>query len=194
MGISLAWVAVEALSVDETLRRLSLSQTGKDCDFPFNGVSSHALPGGWFLVAAMGCDHRIARPESMTALSKGCRAVACAVEEHVNFASTELWHDGQRVWLVQHEGDQDVENISQAGTPPARFFELLATVEPGDSQNLAGHFHMDIPLLLAKEITGFLHDECNPEIDSTPFEQLTDLAAKRKWWLPWRWFGSVQSG
>jgi len=45
---------------------------------------------------------------------------------------------------------------------------------------------MDIPLILAKEITGFSHEECNPEIDSTPFEQLTDLLAKRKWWRLWK--------
>jgi hypothetical protein len=122
----------------------------------------------------------------MAALSVGCRAVACAVEEHVNFASVELWTDGQRSWHVEHQGDQDVENISQAGAPPPRFFELLATVEPGDSENLKGHFHMDIPLLLAKEITGFQHDECNPEVDITPFEQLTDLAPRRPWWRIWK--------
>lgn len=185
MGISLAWVAVESLSVDEALRRLSLARTGKDCGYPFNGVSSHALPGAWFLVAARGCDHRIVRPESMAALSAGCRAVACAIEEHVNFASTELWQDGQRVWHVQHEGDRDVENISKAGVPPPRYFELLATVEPGDSENLEGHFHMDIPLLLAKDLTGFRHDEDNPDIDSTPFEQLIDLAPRRRWWRLW---------
>ena len=186
MGISLAWVAVEGTSVDEALRRLQLSRTGKSCEYPFNGVSGHALPGGWFLVMAMGCDHRIARPESMTTLSLGCRAVACAIEEHVNFASTEFWQHGHRVWLVQHEGDRDVENISHAGMPPPGFFDLLATVEPGDSENLKGHFHMDIPLLLAKQITGFQHDESNPEIDSIPLEQLTDLAPKRQWWRLWK--------
>lgn len=186
MGISLAWVAVETPDVEAALQRLSLSRTGERCVFPCKGVSGHALPGGWFLVAAMGCDHRIGRDQSLSALSQGCRAVSCAVEEHVNFASTELWQDGQRVWQVQHEGDRDVEHISHAGAVPARFYELLATVEPGDSENLDGHFHMDIPLLLAQDITGFRHDECNPAVDSTPFELLTDLAARRRWWRLWR--------
>lgn len=187
MGISLAWVAVESLPVDEALRRLSLARTGKDVEHSgFQGVSGHTLPGDWFLVAATPCDHRIGRAESLATLSKGCRAVACAIEEHVNFASTELWADGHQVWHVQHEGDRDVENISHAGALPIRFHELLATVEPGDSENLGGHFHMDIPLLLAKDLTGFLHEEFNPEIDSTPFEQLTDLVAVRRWWQLWR--------
>lgn len=186
MGISLAWVAVESLPVDEAFRRLLLARTGEPCEFQRVAASSHPLPDNWHLVAAMGCDHRVVRPESMATLSAGCRAVACSVEEHVNFASTELWSDGQRTWHVQHEGDQDVENMSYAGSPPPRFFELLSTVESGDSENLEGHFHMDIPLLLAKEITGFRHDECNPNIDSTPFERLIDLAPKRPWWRVWK--------
>jgi hypothetical protein len=186
MGISLAWVAVEALPVDEALRRLLLARTGEPCEFQHVTVSSHPLPYNWLLVTAMGCDHRVIRPESMAAISAGCRAVACSVEEHVNFASTELWSDGLRTWHVQHEGDRDVENITYAGSPPPRFFELLSTVESGDSENLQGHFHMDIPLLLAKDISGFRHDECNPDVDSTPFERLTDLAPKRPWWRVWR--------
>jgi hypothetical protein len=186
MGISLSWVAVEALPADEALLRLSLSRTGRSCVIPFKGVGSHPLPNSWFLVAAGRCDHRIANAASMSALSKNCRAVACAIEEHVNFASTELWQDGERVWHVQHQGDEDNENISFEGEVPQRFHELLTTVEPEDSESLDGHFHMDIPLILAKELSGFRHDESNPEFDSSPLEELTDLQAPRSWWKPWR--------
>jgi hypothetical protein len=186
MGISLSWVAVEALPAEEALSRLSLTRTARDCRYPFKGVASHALPDRWFLIAAGRCDHRIASAASMAALSNGCRAVACAIEEHVNFASTELWQDGARVWHVQHQGDEDSENISQEGKVPQRFHDLLATVEPEDSENLEGHFHMDIPLILAKEITGFRHDESNTEFDNTPFEELSELKTRASWWKPWK--------
>jgi hypothetical protein len=186
MGISLSWVAVKALPAEEALLRLSLTRTAKDCTYPFKGVASHALPNGWLLIAAGRCDHRIASAASMAALSTGCRAVACAIEEHVNFASTELWHDGARVWHVQHQGDEDSENISHQGEVPQRFHDLLATVEPQDSENLEGHFHMDIPLILAKEIAGFRHDESNAEFDRTPFEELSELRTKGSWWKPWK--------
>jgi hypothetical protein len=122
----------------------------------------------------------------MVALSKGCRAVACAVEEHVNFASAEVWQDGTRIWQVQHQGDEDNENISSEGKVPQRFHQLMATVEPEDSENLEGHFHMDIPLILAKELSGFRHDESNLVFDSTPFEELADLKATRSWWKLWK--------
>jgi hypothetical protein len=186
MGISLSWVAVEALPVDEALARLSLGGTAKNCTYPFYGVASHPLPGNWFLVAAARCDHRVANATSMTALSKGCRAIACAIEEHVNFASTELWEDGARIWHVQHQGDEDSENITAVGQLPQRFHELLATVESENSENLDGHFHMDIPLILAKEVAGFRHDESTPEFDGVPFEELTDLQVKSRWWKPWK--------
>jgi hypothetical protein len=186
MGISLSWVAVEALPANEVLTRLALGATAKSCAYPFKGVASHTLPGNWFLVAAARCDHRIANAASMAALSKGCKAIACAVEEHVNFASTELWEDGARVWHVEHQGDEDSENITSEGQLPQRFHELLATVEPEDSENLDGHFHMDIPLILAKEVAGFRHDESSPEFDGVPFEELADLQTKSSWWKPWK--------
>ena len=186
MGISLSWVAVEALPADEALLRLSLARTAKDVAYPFKGVASHALPNDWFLVAAGRCDHRIAHAASMSVLSKGCRAVACAVEEHVNFASAELWQDGARVWHVQHRGDEDSENMSAEGRLPPRFQELLATVESEGSENLDGHFHMDIPLMLAKELCGFRHDEANAEFDNTPFEELGEIKIQGSWRKPWK--------
>ena len=186
MGISLSWVAVEALSEDETLSRLSLTRTAKNCSYPFKGVASHVLPNQWFLVLAGRCDHRIANAASMSALSRGCRAITCAIEEHVNFASAQLWQDGEQVWSVQHQGDEDSENVSAKGKPPKRFDDLLAAVEPADSENLEGHFHMDIPLILAKELAGFRHDECNPEFDGVSFDELAELQAKGIWWKPWQ--------
>lgn len=130
MGISLTWVAVEALPADEALLRLSLVKTSKNCLYPFKGVASHSLPDDWFLVAAQRCDHRIANTASMSAFSKGCRAVACAIEEHVNFASAELWQDGARVWHVQHQGDEDNENISSQGQLPQRFRDYWPQSNP----------------------------------------------------------------
>jgi hypothetical protein len=186
MGISLTWVAAEALPADAVLARLSLGATARKCVYPFKGVASHALPNNWFLAAARRCDHRIANSESMTALSAGCRAVACAVEEHVNFASSELWQDGKRVWRVEHQGDEDPENMSAEGRLPPSFHELLASVERHDSERLDGHFHMDIPLILARELTGFRHDELNPAVDESPFDELDDLRARGGWWKFWK--------
>ena len=186
MGISLSWVATEALPANEALARLALTPTGNLVTFPFKGIATKPLPENWTLVTAGRCDHRVARPESMSALSPGCRAVACNIEEHVNYASAELWQDGNRVWRVEHQGEEDSTNMTSEGQPPRRFQALLLGVEPEDSENLDGYFHMDIPLMLAKEIVGFRHDVVNDTIDSTPFEELREMAKKKSWWKPWQ--------
>jgi hypothetical protein len=185
MGISLAWVAVESLEAELALERLLVSKTNRQCDFPFNGVASHALQNKWFLVAASRCDHRIVGAAGMAALSLGCRAVACAVEEHVNFSSCELWENGELIWSVMHKGSDDSENIAFHGRVPQRFNDLVASVEAEDSDNLEGHFHMDIPLILAKEISGFRHDEMNAEVGDIPFDVLHDQQYSRPWWRLW---------
>lgn len=185
MGVSLSWVAVQGLSAEYALSRLGLKHTGNTCSYPFKGIASHGLLADWFLVMAGRCDHRIGLPPSLSTLSAGCRLVACALEEHVNYASTALWQDGQLIWRVEHQGDLDPENMSCQGRVPQRFHDLLATVEPEDSENLEGHFHMDVPLILAKELTGFRHDESNPVLDNTPFDELLDLQPKTRWWKLW---------
>jgi hypothetical protein len=55
-----------------------------------------------------------------------------------------------------------------------------------DNDARDAYFHMDIPIILAKEITGYRYDEVNPEVDNTPFERLTDLLPKAPWWKFWR--------
>lgn len=186
MGISLSWVAAEALSANDALPRLALAATGNPIAFPFKGIATKQLPKDWILIAAGRCDHRIARQESMSVLSSGCRAVACNIEEHVNYASAELWQDGSRIWRVEHQGDEDSTNMTAEGQLPQQFQELLAGVEPEDSENIDGYFHMDIPLILAKELVGFRHDEVNDVIDSTPFEELRETTQKKFWWKLWQ--------
>jgi len=185
MGIALTWVAVEALPPGTALSRLSLSRTGRSCAFPFQGVAGLRLPSGWYLVAASGCAHRVAHSASLAALSASCRVVACTVEEHVNLATAELWQDGVRAWKVQHQGDEDSQRITHEGAVPRRFHDLLATVEPEGSSNPGGHVHMDIPLLLAQDLTGFRHDDAGPHLGGPVFEQLSDLQPRAPWWKFW---------
>jgi hypothetical protein len=186
MGISLSWVAVKGLQSEQALLRLSLKQTAKKCEYLPAGIASHVLPENWFLVTARRCDHRLVKSKSMSGLSVGCVAVACNIEEHVDFTSSELWQNGTLVWRIEHQGEEDPENLSATGELPIRFHELLSSVESQDSENLDGHFHADIPLILAKEFSGFRHDETNPAINYSSFEELSDLLPRNSWWKLWK--------
>ena len=185
MGISFAWTAIEALPPAEVLSRLSLGVTEKKCGFPFDAVASHVLPKQWFLVAAGQCNHRIIEPESMRAVSKGCHAIACSIEEHVGFSLAELWHDGVRVWQVEYSADRTPDSLHGSGTLPDLFHTLHAAAVPDDSDKLEGIFLMDIPLMMAKDVAGYRHDEDDPDFDATPFQLLIDLRPKKPWWKLW---------
>ena len=184
MGLSFAWTAVKGLPAADALSRLLLGPTEEICDFPFNAVASHVLPNQWLMVAAGTCNHRIINSDSMAALSKGCQAVACAIEEHVGFSMAELWLDGEQVWQVEYSADRP-DVLCWSGTLPDRFETLHASAEPDDSDNLEGFFLMDIPVMMAKDIAGYRHDEDNPDFDATPFQLLDDLRPKRPWWKLW---------
>jgi hypothetical protein len=45
---------------------------------------------------------------------------------------------------------------------------------------------MDIPLMLARELTGFRHDEFDASFDGTDFDALQDLPSKGRRWMFWR--------
>lgn len=184
MGISLAWVAVKGLETDTILARLDLAPTGRNCDLLETGISAHPLPGGAQMVAALDCAHRIIEADSMARLSAGCEALACSVEEHVSWSMCELWRDGRRIWQVHFAGSEDPAEFGHEGELPPRFHELLANVTPEESDSLEGYFLMDIPLILAKEFSGFHYAETDPAFDALPFRELKDLRARPKagWW------------
>lgn len=188
MGISLAWVAVQGLATDIALERLALKPTGLYTDLPTGGgeIAMHAMPGDWLLVAAHACDHRIGHAESMAALSLGCRAVFCAVEEHVNFALSEYWEDGKRRWQVSFEGCEEPNTFASEGDLPPLFHTLVATATSNESVSQEEHCIDEIPLMLAKDLAGFRHDETNPSTDGSSFERLEDLRPKRPWWRIWK--------
>lgn len=187
MGVSLSWVGVKGLGLDDILSRLELAQTNEERSYPFEGVVAHALPDHAFLIAARGCGHRIVGADSMARLSVGCQALSCDIEEHVGYVACALWQDGRQTWQVRYESDEDPENVFYKGNVPQRLHELLAQAEPQDSENFEGHFHMDIPLILAKEFAGYRHDEDELLFDAVPFAALKDLRGKTSWWKSlWR--------
>jgi len=182
MGVSLTWVAVKGLPLDEVLSRLELAATGATCDYPIDDLACHALPDGAWLIVANGCGHRIGDDDSMARLSPGADALCCNVEEHVAFASCADWRDGRCGWLVSYAGAEGEDDLQWEGEPPARFHALFAGVSLEDNGDPDIYYHMDIPLILAHEIGGYRHDALDPVLDAEPFEVLRDLRPKTPWW------------
>jgi hypothetical protein len=113
----------------------------------------------------------------LSEISAKTSVVACSIEEHVMYFSTSFWRYSQEIWQVQHRGgDFGIMDLAVKGSLPETFGDLraryLARQAAAGGDNSSVDHVADIPLELARSITGFKHDEINPGIDDTGFRAL----------------------
>ena len=119
MGISLAWIGVQARTPNDVQEMLGLTETGASGEFFDFAIAGIVLPNDWYLLTALSCDHWIRSDVILAELSAHTPVVACSIEEHVMFVSTAQWRAGEQVWSVQHRGgDYGVDDLVIEGTPP----------------------------------------------------------------------------
>jgi len=169
MGVSLAWIGVQAMAAKDVQAALGLVETGASggfYDFPIAGV---ALSNGYYLLTAKPCEHAICSERVLSELSSKASVVACSIEEHVMFMSAALWCGGKEVWSVQHRGgDYGDTDLVVKGVLPENFEEVRAgcfAAQEAGGDSIGVDYVADIPLLLAKSMVGYKHDETNTEID-----------------------------
>ena len=109
-------------------------------------------------------------------LSAGCEVVTCGVEEHVMVSEATLWRAGQCVWRVSHDGAQGVENLHVEGELPPAFASirdrLFCEQQAPASSQFPADYIFDIPVELAKSLTGYRHDEDTPGLAANSFDVL----------------------
>jgi hypothetical protein len=194
MGFSLAWLAVRGIPYEAVLDRQGLASTAKFGDYAESPLS--AMPwGDWTLVVGRGCDHRIIGDANLARLSAGCEVVACSIEEHVMYSSSEFWSDGQRQWRVEHDAQHSIDHCSITGAVPEDYgptrdhFAAQQEAEGGASADVDLYF--EIPLVLAQTRVGFKHDEVNARDTDGKFSVLNEWArpqvsGTKTWWQFWK--------
>jgi hypothetical protein len=161
MGASLSWLAIKGRPACEILTALELARTDETItELNRGGPWCARLPPDWYLIVLKGCDHVLLKPQSLAAISAGAELVAASVEEHVMVCASESWRDGRQLWKVTHDAQQADDHLEVAGAPPEQFGALRAAQEKlaGEDGDEVDH-HFEIPLLLARSVTGFKHDE-----------------------------------
>lgn len=190
MGYSLSLLAVQTSDAVEALRQQGYVRTGQKCEYAREALSSRALPTGWFLIVARGCDSRFLQPKVLGPLSGRFPVLACSIEEHGMFSSAEYWAGGNRVWRAEHVGEHGPMHLKTCGTLPPGFEAMAAAHREADGGEKADVDHyFDIPLDAAREIFGFRHDEDIPGVDYEGFEVLRELSSSadsRPWWRFWK--------
>jgi hypothetical protein len=92
-------------------------------------------------------------------------------------SSAELWTGGERKWLISHEGVGGPKGLSFCGILPEGFETIKTEMEArqfkagGDGADV--DYIFEIPLLMAKKIVGFKHDEVCPHVIRNEFRIMT---------------------
>jgi hypothetical protein len=150
------------------LRELGLAETGERDELAAeSGLGGAALPDGWYTVVFDRYDHPLLGDDVLNVLSDGCELVAAGAEEHVMVSFAEGWRDGARTWSVTHDSEQGIEHLDAAGALPESFqairSERLAEQEAAGGAEADVDYVFDVPLEVARLITGFSHVETEPD-------------------------------
>ena len=174
MGYSLSWAAVKGGKAEEIYSLLGLRPTGHREEFPESKIVAAGLPCGWHLVAFR---RREMGDKTLARLSSLGDVVYCFVEDHVMFSAASAWTNGKCQWRVTHDSEKrGLLHLEAAGQLPASFTAIRdrqSAKQTADGGEKAEVDHIyEIPAELAKELTGFRHDQAPAGMSGDCFEVL----------------------
>jgi hypothetical protein len=197
MGYSLSWVAVKA-DPKAVYSALKVQPTGQRQRGLFERPGMPALSSARrvpplpkdlcaaLLLAAQTIvifNRKELKDRQLAAVSQIGETIYCFVEEHVMVCVVALWQDGNQVWRVTHDAQVGLDHLSVDGDVPPFFASIRdkyvakQAAEPEDDVDRIS----DIPVELARELTGFRHDQEISGASAEPFEMLEPVK-KKKWW------------
>lgn len=198
MGFAISWLAVKGKPSETVAQELGLTPTGEKTLYGDSLFTGHTYSNGWFVLVINECDHNFVKQHALASLSNNCEVIACVIEEHVMFCSSELWTNGARIWRVEHDAQQRIDHINSSGSLPDGYSAIAR--EFSEEQKKAGgkdadtDYFFEIPLQTAKSIVGFKHDESSPEDEdfavfngpprSSPARKESNKG-QRPWWKLW---------
>ena len=190
MGYSIGWLAVQTNDADAVYQSLQVKPTDNPDEYFDTPISGVTLNTGWILLVAQGSERLIA-PQILARVSTRWPCVGCLVEEHVMASSATFWSGGVEVWSIVHEADQGILHLEARGQLPDSFVALRdEKIREQQTDDAGGDGDVDhvfeVPLLVAKQFTGFKHDEPRDAslMPTTPVA-FSDIAPKKRGWLPW---------
>lgn len=176
MGFAVSWCAVREEHAAAMLGDMGLAATGRKSSDRDADVVTLPLPSGWRLVWFEKYNPGSLSARKLGESSKSRDVLVCHIEEHVMSSSAEYWSQGRRLWLIEHVGEDGPVGLDVEGSPPDSLKRIRREMER--EQREAGgedadvDYLFEIPLLVAKELTGFKHDEDDSELIGEGYEEL----------------------
>jgi hypothetical protein len=173
MGYSLSWIAVKNGSAERINSLLGLVPTGRYEEIPESEFDAIFLPQRWYLVVF---NNQQIDDHILQKVSSSEEIVHCFVEEHVMFSSVEGWLNGEKIWSAVHDSEKGISHLEIIGKCPKSMIDirqrLTAQATSSGSEQSEIDFIFDVPVELARELTGFCHDRDTPGIEGTAFQIL----------------------
>lgn len=191
MGFSISWMAVKGKGLNPLLEELELIDTDEREEFPESDICAVSFPNGWNFLQFNEFESPYLSNEYLEITSKDCEVIACVVEEHVMVSKSEYWKNGTCIWSVEHNAQEGMLNLESKGSLPSEYENIKNnqySEQESDGGESADVDHIfEIPLLLAKGITSYTHDEVIPEHDGLEYLVLNSVSIKsnKPWWKVW---------
>jgi len=178
MGYSLSWLAIKGKTPQVLLEELGFRATGKHEEVPEADHSAVELPNGRYLIVSNRTE-QVAPDSTMRRLSSsGCELVTCFVEEHVMCSHATGWKNGCKCWSVIHDAQRGIEHLDTEGDLPLIFGSIRDRLLL-EQQDGSADYIFDIPVEVAKSLTGYRHNLDIPGASKEPFEVLICAVAER---------------
>ena len=186
MGYALSWLAIRGKSREQVHRDLGIDSTGVYDESPEAPFTGARLQNNWYLLLrnrGVFSDARI-----MELLSIKGEVIYCSIEEHVMVSEASGWRDGRKIWSVVHEAQKASGHLKITGEPPPEFALIRERLQAEQATGEGGvDYIFDVPIEVARAISGYRHDATIPSVDNLGFEILQQGEAPTKTsWLP-RW-------
>jgi hypothetical protein len=188
MGFALHWAALKGGSLGSICSFFKLRPTGRREEIPESDIVGVELPTGWCLVLF---NRKTIKDELLQEFSKSGEVISCFVEDHVMFSTAAGWKDQGPIWSVTHDCEKGRFHLDVEGMVPAALKEIQDNLVAKQQETEAGKVEVDyiydIPAELARELTGYRHDQDIPGMSGEVFhvlEPMKEVAGKSSSWNP----------
>lgn len=174
MGPKISWLAVRGKDAATVRGQMELRAAGEPESMPASRLAGAELPGGWTLI--LSTDPQYADSAPLDNLANDAEVVTCCGDEELMYSSASGWLNGRRLWYVVHDGQIGIQHFHVDGDPPPEFhaiYNRLAVVQAeAGGINITVDHVFEVPIQLAKALTGFRHDEIGEGAAQILFERL----------------------
>jgi len=174
MGWMCSWIAVRSGDKSALLKQLDMVETGElvtpGCDQ--SAMSVHQTEDGWTIIFSE--DFGWADSKQLLELSQLGMAIGVQFEDKVAMETSIHAADaGKILWSVARNAEED-QPLEVSGTPPGEFTAIRQKFERNQAEDDSIEWLSEIPLELARTISGYRVDE-----DPIEFVALDPVSASK---------------